>query len=351
MTDAELFPNNNWDLMENNEVGANAHGGTERYSRFVFDGTIPRALFENVQIIPSRIREIKEDKIRVYWEHNLPNDPESIHLKEENLRNRFHKIVFLSNWHYQQFMNHLGMPYESKNTVIEGGFYIDETLPPPEKPDPKEMVNIAYYTTPHRGLEILVPVFVHMAKEDPKIHLHVHSSFKMYGWDDRDKQFEQLYKTCEEHPQITYHGFTEYWELRKQLEKYHIFGYPNIWPETMCRSVLEGMYYGLVCVHPNFAALPDTTGGLNPFMYSATTNHNEHANIFLNQLHNAVQVVRESPEGLKNQLLFNRAYICTRYSSRIVHYKWEKLLEALNQQYPTVESRAMVKEQFIYRVN
>ena len=38
ITEEEKYPNNNWDLIENNEVGAKAMGGTERYMRFIYNG-------------------------------------------------------------------------------------------------------------------------------------------------------------------------------------------------------------------------------------------------------------------------------------------------------------------------
>ena len=347
----KMYPDNNWDLMENNEVGAKAAGGTERYMSFIYNGGIPRELLENVQIIPSRLRDLKEDKIRIWFEHNLPNDPESMKgLKEEEQRKKYHKIVFLSNWQYQQFMNYSNIPYSPQSTVIEGGFEVDDE-PLPTKPDINEQINIAYYTTPHRGLQLLVPVFKHLAESDPKIHLHVHSSFKMYGWEDRDKQFEALYEECRNHPQITYHGFTEYYKLRELMKnQYHIFAYPSIWPETMCRAVLEGMNFGLVCVHPNLAALPDTTGCINPFMYNGSLDPNEHANIFAQILVQAITALRDNADTVNNILLFNKMYTMQRYNTRLVQNKWANLLKDLNNQYATEESRKFPKEELILRV-
>lgn len=347
----EKYPNNNWDLMENNEVGANAWGGTEMYMSFIYNGGVPRELLEQVQIIPSRLRTLDESKIRIWFEHNLPNDPESQKaLKDPEMRKKFHKIVYLSQWHYQQFQNFLGVPYDSKSAVIEGGFEVDDVNPViPEKPDPNEMVHISYHTTPHRGLTVLVPVFEHLAKEDPKVHLHVHSSFKMYGWDERDEQFEGLYEACRNHPQVTYHGYTEYYKLRSLLPSYHIFAYPNIWPETMCRAVLESMYFGQVCVHPNLAAVTDTTGCLNPFMYNGTQDFNEHANIHYNHLKAAVAAVREGSDGLKNILDFNRAYIIKRYNSQLVHNKWTMILQELVNKYPEGQ-RGFPKEELVFRI-
>ena len=345
----------NYDLIESNEVSKNAMGGTEMYMRFLHSGRIPRKLLENVQIIPSRLRTLKEDKIRIWFEHNLPNDPESMQaLKDAETRNKFHKIVFGCNWHYYSFMSTCGVPYSTQNRVIEGGMEYIESYQDnpylPTKPDPSEKVNIVYHTTPHRGLELLVPVFLKLAEEDKNVQLHVHSSFKIYGWDDRDQQYEKLFKTCREHPQITYHGYTKYEDLVTKLrDEYHIFAYPNIWPETMCRALIEGMYYGLVCVHPDLAALPDTSGGLNKYMYNGTVDHGEHAAMHYRFLKQAIQDVRENSLAHIDSLAMNRRYIQNRYNSELVRNKWISLLEELNDKYPTVESRAFPKKMFVYR--
>lgn len=346
---------NNFDLMETNEISnANASGGTEMYMRFLYSGNIPRHLLENVQIIPSRLRTMKEDKIRVWFEHNLPNDPESQKAFKDNMQDKFHKTVFLSNWHYNIFMSFLNVPHSTKSCVIEGGMHcidsFDKDPTFPVKPDPNKVVNISYHTTPHRGLELLVPVFLKLAEEDKNIHLHVHSSFKMYGWDARDAQYEQLFKICREHPQITYHGFTKHTDLiEKMKNEYHIFAYPNIWPETMCRALLEAMYYGLVCVHSDLAALPDTSGSLNRYMYNSTTNNQEHAGIHHAYLKKAIAEVRQNDHSLVNELQFIREYIQNRYSTDVVYGKWINILEDLNARYPTVESRAFPKQMFVYR--
>lgn len=346
----------NFDLMETNEISnSNASGGTEMYMRFLYNGNIPRHLLENVQIIPSRLRQLKEDKIRIWFEHNLPNDPESMKpFASEQMRNSFHKIIFLSNWHYNSFITGVKAPYSTQCAVIEGGMHCIEPFERdplfPKKPDPKKQVNISYHTTPHRGLELLVPVFTKLAEEDKNIHLHVHSSFKMYGWDARDQQYEKVFNICKEHPQITYHGYTKHEDLIVKMKNdYHIFAYPNIWPETMCRALLEAMYYGLVCVHPDLAAIADTSGSLNKYMYGGTTDIQEHANIHYAYLKKAIEDVRNNDDAHVTSLAFNRQYIQRRYNVDTVYAKWISVLEDLNARYPTVESRGLPKKYFIYK--
>ena len=77
---------NNWDLIERNETAKNANGGTELFMRFLYGGGVPRDLLLQAQIIPSRIRDLKNHKIRILTLHDLPEDPEMKKMTEENFR-------------------------------------------------------------------------------------------------------------------------------------------------------------------------------------------------------------------------------------------------------------------------
>ena len=179
----------NQDLSGVNDLNKNANGGTEITTRQLFDRLEPSEL-EGVQIITSRVRELDPDKIRVYLLHDLPNDPEASHLKDESSRDRFDHIVFSSNWQYQQFQNVLGMPWSSQCSVIETGV---ETFPVATKTDPRtNPIKIVYTSTPHRGLELLVPVVEYLSEQFPFIELHVYSTFELYGWKERDEAEEEM---------------------------------------------------------------------------------------------------------------------------------------------------------------
>ena len=133
-------------------------------------------MLENFQIICSRERQLEEDKIRIFWCHDLPEDPESAKFRDSNWRDKYHKFVFISNWQYQRYQLMHGLPHNTKSIILESGIE-----PAPEtcvqKPDGK--IHIVYTSTPQRGLEILVPVFEHLAESNPDIHLDVFSSFKI----------------------------------------------------------------------------------------------------------------------------------------------------------------------------
>jgi len=326
--------------FEENEISEKSQGGTEAVKRELAK-RLPAGLTDDFQIICSRVRKIEEDKIRVYWLHDLPEDPETNHLRELNSRNRFHKLSFIGNWQYNRYQLVCGMPYEQSSVVIE-------TPIDPINFEQKsfEKIRLVYTSTPQRGLALLVPVFEKLAEKYKNIHLDVFSSFKIYGWEDTDKQFEPLYERIRKHPQMTYHGFVPNDTVREHLKNSHILAYPSIWLECNSRSVVEAMSAGLLCVHPNYGGLSDTSGGLN-FMYQGDQDPQKHANIFYHALNNAIQTV--SQEQTQNYLKLVKMYADTRFNwSRIVN-NWTDVLLSLKEQYPTVESRRLPQEMFVYQ--
>lgn len=326
--------------FEENEISAKAHGGTEITKR-TLARFVDEKLASEFQIIPSRVREINNEKIRVYWQHDMAEDPEVNHLKNINSRNRFHKLVFSSNWQLHEFNIKLGIPMDEKVQVIE-----TPIEPLEERTKDSEACNLIYFSTPQRGLELLVPVVEELAKKHSHIHLNVFSSFKIYGWDDADKRYEPLYDKIRNHPNMTYHGFAKQDVLREHLLNSHILAYPSIWQETSCRVLMESMSAGLMCVHPNLAALPDTSGGLTS-MYQFNVDVNKHANIFFNYLDHAVQNVNK-PE-VQKYLRFVKAYADSRFNIGKISSQWDGMLRDLLEQYPTIESRKTSSQMFVYK--
>lgn len=322
----------NQDLIELNELNKESQGGTELTTKNLFD-RLDREELENVQIITARVRELKQDKIRIYHLHDLALDPEAAHLKEEESRKRFHKLVFSSNWQYQQYRDYLGVPYSHQSTVIETGV---EPIPFTSKP--KDKIRLIYTSTPHRGLEILVPVFEVLAKKYPNIELDVFSSFGIYGseWEQRNKPFEELFERCKAHPQINYHGWASNDVVREAYQRAHIFAYPCIWPETSCRSLIEAMSAGCLSVHPNFSALTDTSGGLTVQYDGDHTDINAHANMFAHTLMYAIDNVQTN--DLTNWLSFVKSYADARFSWTTVIHKWKSMIAALK-----AEHRDLIK--------
>lgn len=328
--------------FEENEISISSNGGTELTKRLLGE-SLPADLLDNFQIICSRVRELHEDKIRVLFLHDLPEDPESAKLKDASYRDKFHQFVFVSDWQYQQYRTVLGLPYNLKSIVLENCI---KPIEAHEKP--KGKINLAYFSTPHRGLNILVPVFIELAKTNPDIHLNVFSSFDIYGWKDADKQFQPLFDECRNHPQITYHGAVPHDQMVEQLKQQHILAYPSTWPETGCRVLMESMSARLICVHPNFAALSQTSGSLT-FMYPGSENMNEHAQQFHGALGAAIQAAREDSPAINSHLDLVKFYADGRFNSTKIAGGWGSLLESLAARYPDEQSRKFPSEQFVYK--
>lgn len=325
--------------METNELSKNARGGTELMMEALYKH-VDNDLLSNFQIIPSRVRELKEDKVRILWCHDLPDDPEAKHLANGGW-SKFHKIVFVSHWQQQAYINKFGIPW-SRTHVLQNAI-----TPFVEGVKSKTFVDIVYHTTPHRGLEILVPVFEKLAETDEKIRLYVYSSFDIYGWKERNKPYEKLFNRIDEHPQMSYHGTQPHETIRNILPGMHIFAYPSIWPETSCMSLMEAMSSRLLCIHPNFAALPETAANFTG-MYNFHENPNDHAKIFYEKLKGAVEFVRDNNENLGYHLSAQKNYADTFYSWDMRKEQWTMLLEAMKDLPRGLEKTAGPR--FVYEV-
>ena len=96
--------------MERNEVDENAIGGTELMGAGL-EKYCNKELLDGFQIIRSRVRELDPNRKPVLWLHDLPQDPESAHLRNSESRARFAKIVMVSHWQMQMYNAYLGVPY------------------------------------------------------------------------------------------------------------------------------------------------------------------------------------------------------------------------------------------------
>ena len=309
-------------MVEVNELNKNARGGTELMQERLH-ASLPKQLLDQFQLIPSRVRDIDPDRKPILWLHDLPNDPESQHLKDAESRKRFKKIVAVSDWQMQMYNLVLGVPY-SESIVIKNGITpIDIKY---KQYDGK--VKIIYHTTPHRGLDLLIPVFEQLVKKHNNIELDVFSSFSIYGWEQRDQPYTDLFNRCKSHPNINYHGAVPNEQIREELKKSHIFAYPSIWPETSCLAAIEAMSAKNLIVCPNYAALPETTAGFAN-MYQWTENHNEHANRFYVMMDDAIQeITAKGPDDYRMDLQKHYADIIYNWDQNISK-KWESLLTSL----------------------
>ena len=304
------------------ELSHSAMGGTEMMRKRLLEN-VPPHMLQGVAIHFSRPREIRSDVKNILYCHDLPLDPENKILLNEGWKKLDH-FVFVSNWQRDGYIQQYGIPH-SKTTVIENA--IEKEYVFTEKSN--KVVRFIYHTTPHRGLQLLYPIFDKLSQNFSNVHLDVYSSFGIYGWPQRDEPYKNLFGQLEQHPKITYHGSKSNSEVLEALEKSHIFLYPCIWQETSCIAMIEAIRSNCIVIHPNHGALRETANGAT-MMYEYTENYSDHATRAY-AIANLVTKEIVDGTGFINTFIRDRKYNFETPNNSIVRFglSWNKLLEKI----------------------
>lgn len=253
------------------ELSQNARGGTEMMRSRLLQN-IDHDLLAGYAIHFSRPREIPTDVKNILYCHDLAEDPENKILQDEGWK-KFDHFVFVTAWQRDQYVTYHGIPY-ARCSVIRNA--VEKRYEPKEKD--MSTIRFVYHTTPHRGLELLYPVFDALSQQYDNIHLDVFSSFRIYGWESRDRPYNELFNKIANHDNMTYHGCESNEKVLEALDKAHIFLYPNIWKETSCIALIEAIKSQLICIHPNYGGLTETAGQAT-IMYDYHEDYSTHANL------------------------------------------------------------------------
>lgn len=312
--------NDNVDLVEKNVLSKKSTGGTELMLNRLYGGQVPRELLEQFQIIPSRLEDLQLDKYRLYYCHDLPEDPEVKNALYDDGHRRFHAIVSVSNWQCQRLIDYYNVPW-SKIVVLHNAIEPFDYIAPEVKDN--STIRLVYTSTPHRGLNILLPVFGKLCETYPNLHLDLFSSFGIYGWKHRDEQYKELFEYANNHKNITNHGYQPQEVVRKYVSNAHMFTYPSTWRETSCLCLMEAMTAGLLCVHPNYGALYETACNWT-HMYNWNEDAQQHAELFYS-------VMREAIDHLHDETIQQRVRAQSVFASSFYHWKvrakqWQALL-------------------------
>ena len=307
-------------VLKTDDVTKNAMGGTELIAHEMVKRLDPE-LLKGFQIIHSRVGELDNSKKKVLVLHDLPNDPMNEHLKNGGY-NKFDKLVFVSNWQMQAFINYFSIPWY-RCVVMQNAI---NTLEKTNRV--KDKVKLIYHTTPHRGLNILLSAFAAILDniEEIDITLDVYSSFNVYGWPERDADYAGLFEFCKQHPKINYFGSVSNADVKTALSQADIFAYPSVWPETSCIALMEAMNAGLVCVHSNYAALPETAANWTN-MYQYQDNERDHVKIFTSTLLNSIHMYNAGL--MDNHVQNQKSYTDIFYSWERRQFQWEYLLRSI----------------------
>ena len=323
-------------------VSDKAIGGTELMRDWLFTELekLEPGVKDKFQFISTRVRNLEPDKQKILWIHDLANDPEVQHLKDKENWNQFERIVFVSHWQQHMFKTHLGFPYE-KGVVIQNAIY-----PIPEHEKPKDgKINVCYFSTPHRGLELLLNSWEFMREKlnvGENAELNIYSSFKIYDRGHLDEQFRHIYKRAENMDGVNYHGTVSNDEIREMLPNQHIMAYPSIYEETSCLTLIEACSAGCLSVIPNLGALPET-GANFPWMYGFEEDPEKHAQVHGHILGRAIKHFWD--EDVQNLLKIQRSYFDMFYNWRLRGGQWLQFLHAIEDSPEVREQKAAIRKE------
>lgn len=305
-------------IVVNTDITKNAKGGTEiMRSRLL--SNVESDNLKNVAIHFSRFGKFYDNKINILYVHDLPDDGMYNSVFQTDVYKKIDKFVFVSHHQKDLFIQKYKIPY-SKVVVIHNaiGDYFN-----PYKDKDKSQIKFIYHTTPHRGLHLLYPIFDELSKNYDNISLDVFSSFKVYGWAENDRPYQDLFDKLNAHKNITYHGAVENDVVLDYLKKSHIFLYPCIWHETSCLALMEAIQNGCICIHPDYGALPETAKE-NTFMYSMSDNINE----LTNKTYFTAKYILNNMNQIE-AVMDDRSNAFKPYSIKDYAYSWNNLLREL----------------------
>lgn len=294
-------------------LASNSQGGTEYILSLLKDGIeIP----SDVHIHFSRILDGHKpkdfpEKKHIYYCHDLAGDPYSIQAIDEN-REHIWRYVFVSEFQMKAYIAWHQLD-ASRCMVIPNASHINlgNTRTMTGAP------TFIYHTTPHRGLNLLYYAFKGQILEAfPNAKLEVYSSFEVYGWGDRDRQFKDLFSLIDTHPQMRWHGYKPRNEVHEALKEADVFMYPSTWPETSCIALIEAARSGLTCVVPDYAALKETGEG-----YENVHVVRHHTNPV-----SAIRQISSSTINALNNLGESKPVINEKHSVESLLTRWKELL-------------------------
>lgn len=302
----------------------NAKGGTEQMRSRLLQN-IDKKYLEKVAIHFSRPEKLYDDVPNILYCHDLPDDP-AVSLLHDSA-DRFETFVFVSHWQRDQFVSKFPKVTYAKSHVIPNA--IETEFRRTEKP--KDQINFIYHTTPHRGLQLVYPIFDKLSEIHENIHLDVYSSFDVYGWKERDKPYEKLFEDIAKHPKMTYHGAKENSEVIEALKKSHLFLYPCIWQETSCIALIEAMHCGVLPIYPSYSALVETGSfSSNVGMHRFTEDFSQLASISFQSAHNLINRINEDKQYVE-ETMNNCNSSLNPHSISYFRNKWEPLLRDIQE--------------------
>jgi len=235
------------------------------------------------------------------WFHHDIDQKQSLIFNNKNYFKYVDGMIYVSEWQRKEFINNYTYP-------IEKSFVLNNAISPMFLNHNKNMILnnkkpiMAYTSTPFRGLHLLSKIFPIVKKHVQELQLYIFSSMKIYDQGDKDKMYADMYEQFKEMDGVHYFGSVTQLELLNHLQKVLILGYPNIFRETFCLSVVEGMSQGCYVISSNLGALPEVTDNFATLIDYNKHNENNYIEEFSNEIIRVINLYDNKDSGLENHL-------------------------------------------------
>jgi len=250
-------------VRERQSIHMNPKGGTEILKEQLI-AQLPEQSIDGINLIGSICHPslVKEDKINILWQHLNYDQPNVKLMQDRKFVDSIDYFIYVSHWQYNRFREVYKIP-EYKSFVIKNATHAFEPVKKESLMITSDKIKLLYTSTPWRGLIILLKAIEVLNKTRDDFEVDIYSSTKIYGskFDENEKdKFTDLFDKCKNTKNVNYHGYTFNGEIRRAVEKAHIYAYPSIFEETSCLAVIEAMAAGCHVVTTNYGALPETCG-------------------------------------------------------------------------------------------
>jgi len=250
-------------VRERQSIHMNPKGGTEILKEQLI-AQLPEQSIDGINLIGSICHPslVKEDKINILWQHLNYDQPNVKLMQDRKFVDSIDYFIYVSHWQYNRFREVYKIP-EYKSFVIKNATHAFEPVKKEALMITSDKIKLLYTSTPWRGLIILLKAIEILNKTRDDFEVDIYSSTKIYGstFDENEKdKFTELFEKCKNTKNVNYHGYTFNGEIRRAVEKAHIYAYPSIFEETSCLAVIEAMAAGCHVVTTNYGALPETCG-------------------------------------------------------------------------------------------
>lgn len=233
-------------------------GGTEYMARGFRDKILPHVpKFNNYLClvipgpIPSFDPEFYKEDTLILWMHNPMDqlhDLVNVLLKDSRFSDRVKYIVAVSEYHKYRLLIDLPNIPEEKFIVIPNA--IDPIEFDPAKFSNVHKPKLIHASRSYRGFNILLQSLP-LIEED--FELSVFNDF----YPDIPNNLEEYTND----KRIIFYGDTPRRTVHRAMAESHIHAYPSSFAETSCLVQMEALSAGLLSVHTNVGALPDTSLG------------------------------------------------------------------------------------------